>query len=78
MKNYWDAGVCAVDVRDVAAGHVLAMEKGRIGQSYALTNKEGNMTNKEMLELIGRVAGVSDVAKNEVSAKTMLTCRKGC
>ena len=72
MKNYWDGGVCAVDVRDVAAGHVLAMEKGRIGQSYALTNKEGNMTNKEVLTLIGRIAGVSNVAKNEVSGKTMM------
>jgi dihydroflavonol-4-reductase len=56
----------------VAAGHVLAMEKGRIGQSYALTNKAGNMTNKEILTLIGRIAGVSNVAKNEVSGKTMM------
>ena len=61
MKNYWDGGVCAVDVRDVAAGHVLAMEKGRIGESYILANKAGNMTNKEMLTLIGKVAGVADV-----------------
>jgi len=72
MKNYWDGGVCAVDVRDVAAGHVLAMEKGRVGQSYCLTNKDGNMTNKEMLDLVARVANVPDVAKNEVSGKTML------
>jgi len=72
MKNYWDGGVCAVDVRDVAAGHVLAMEKGRIGQSYCLANKEGNMTNKAMLDLIARVGNVPDVAKNEVSGKTML------
>ena len=72
MKNYWDGGVCAVDVRDVAAGHVLAMEKGRIGQSYCLTNKEGNMTNKEVLTLIGRIAGVDNVASNEVSGKMMM------
>jgi dihydroflavonol-4-reductase len=72
MKNYWDGGVCAVDVRDVAAGHVLAMEKGRIGQSYALTNKAGNMTNKEVLTLIGKIAGVDNVAKNEVSGKMMM------
>jgi len=72
MKNYWDGGVCAVDVRDVAAGHVLAMEKGRIGQSYCLANKDGNMTNKEMLELVARVANVPDVAVNEVSGKMML------
>ena len=76
MKNYWDGGVCAVDVRDVAAGHVLAMKRGRIGQSYCLTNRDGNMTNKEMLNLVGRVAGVPDVAKNEVSGKTMLRVAK--
>jgi len=76
MKNYWDGGVCAVDVRDVAAGHVLAMEKGRIGQSYILANKDGNMTNKAFLGLVGDVAGVADVAKNEVAGKTMLRVAK--
>ena len=76
MKNYWDGGVCAVDVRDVAAGHVLAMEKGRIGQSYILANKEGNMPNKAMLELIGRVAGVDNVATTEVSGTMMLRVAK--
>ena len=34
------------------------------------------MTNKEMLELIGRVAGISGVAKNEISPKIMLTVAK--
>lgn len=76
MKNYWDGGVCAVDVRDVAAGHVLAMEKGHIGQSYILANKDGNMTNKAFLGLVGDVAGVADVAKNEVAGKTMLRVAK--
>jgi dihydroflavonol-4-reductase len=73
MKNYWDGGVCAVDVRDVAAGHVLAMEKGRIGESYLLANHEGNMTQKDLLTLIGRVADVGDVASRQVSRRTMLT-----
>ena len=72
MNNYWDGGVCPVDVRDVAAGHVLAMDKGRIGESYILANKEANMTNKEFLSLIGRVAGVDKVASREISTKTML------
>jgi dihydroflavonol-4-reductase len=72
MKNYWDGGVCPVDVRDVAAGHVLAMDKGRIGESYLLANLEANMTNKEFLTLIGRIAGVDKVATREISTKTML------
>jgi dihydroflavonol-4-reductase len=72
MKNYWDGGVCPVDVRDVARGHVLAMAKGRIGESYLLANREANMSNKEFLDLIGRVAGVDNVAKNKVSSDVML------
>jgi dihydroflavonol-4-reductase len=76
MKNYWDGGICAVDVRDVAAGHVLAMEKGRIGESYILANKDGNMTNKEFLTMLGEIAGVKDVATKEVSGKMMLRVAK--
>ena len=72
MKNYWDGGVCPVDVRDVAAGHLLAMDKGRIGESYLLANLEANMTNKEFLTLIGKIAGVDKVASREISTKTML------
>ena len=66
MKQYPGGGLCAVDVRDVAAGHVLAMEKGRIGQSYLLANKEGNMRFQEMAQLVGRLAGIDNVAVQEV------------
>ncbi|MDZ7783540.1 MAG: NAD-dependent epimerase/dehydratase family protein [Halioglobus sp.] len=76
MKHYWDGGVCAVDVRDVAAGHVLAMEKGRIGESYILANRDGNMTNREFLTLIGEIAGIDDVAQREVSGTFMLRVAK--
>ena len=72
MKNYWDGGVCAVDVRDVARGHVLAMEKGRIGESYILANLEGNMRFQQFLQLVGRVAGVAGAGQKQVSAGTML------
>lgn len=76
MKNYWDAGVCPVDVRDVAAGHLLAMEKGRIGESYLLGNNETNMTNQEFLQLVGRLTGVPNVAVRKISHGTMLTASK--
>lgn len=72
MKNYWDGGVCPVDVRDVAAGHVLAMAKGRVGESYILGNSDSNMTNREFLQLVGRIAGVDGVATKEISRATML------
>ncbi len=70
--NWWQGGVCPVDVRDVARGHILAMEKGRIGESYCLTNTAANMPNKDLIEMIGRIAGVEGVATREVSAKVML------
>src|SRR5262249_44467332 len=34
MPAYVDTGLNLVDVRDVAAGHVLAMERGRTGEKY--------------------------------------------
>ena len=72
MKNYWEGGMCPVDVRDVAAGHVLAMEKGRLGESYILGNSGSNMTNREFAQLIGRIAGIDNVATKQVSRPMML------
>ncbi len=71
-KDWWQGGSCTVDVRDVARGHILAMEKGRIGESYCLTNTAANMSSKDLLEMIGRIAGVEGVATREVPAKMML------
>jgi dihydroflavonol-4-reductase len=76
MKNYWDGGVCAVDVRDVAAGHVLAMDKGRVGESSLLAHRDGNLTNQEFLHLIGRIGGVENAGTKEVSGATMLRVAK--
>ncbi len=76
MKNYWEGGSCPVDVRDVAAGHVLAMEKGRVGQSYILGNKEANMPTRDLIQLIGKIAGMEGAGTKEVSAKTMLRVAK--
>ena len=71
-RDWWKGGVCTVDVRDVARGHILAMEKGRIGESYCLTNTSANMHSKDLLEMIGRIAGVEGVATREVPANMML------
>ncbi len=48
-------GFCAVDVEDVAAGHVAAETKGRVGERYLLGNH--NVTFREFVELVCRVAG---------------------
>src|SRR5260370_25719479 len=43
VPGYVDAGFCAIDVDDCAEGHVLAAEKGRIGERYILGNPNGMM-----------------------------------
>jgi dihydroflavonol-4-reductase len=49
-------GICTIDVDDCAAGHLLAEEKGKVGERYILGNE--NVTLKELFETIARVAGV--------------------
>jgi dihydroflavonol-4-reductase len=53
---YFDATVNAVDVRDVAAAHVIAAERGRMGQRYILGGH--NLTLQELLTTTAQVAGV--------------------
>lgn len=51
-----EGGFNCIDVEDVAAGHVLAEEKGRVGQRYILGDH--NVTMKEFFELVCDVGGV--------------------
>ncbi len=55
MPAYIDTGMNFVDVEDVATGHWLAFQKGRVGERYILGNK--NITLKEFLETVARIAG---------------------
>jgi dihydroflavonol-4-reductase len=48
-------GLNLVDVRDVARGHVLALERGRAGERYLLGGV--NLTLAEVFALIARSAG---------------------
>ena len=54
MPGYVDTGMNFVDVEDVAAGHWLAAEKGRVGERYILGNK--NLTLKDFLLTLARIA----------------------
>jgi dihydroflavonol-4-reductase len=56
LPAYVDTGLNVVDVRDVAQGHLLAAERGRIGEKYILGNR--NMTLKEILDTLSRVTGL--------------------
>lgn len=57
MPCYVDTGLNFVDVRDVAAGHLLAFEKGQPGRRYILGNREGNRSLRDFLQVAGEVAG---------------------
>ncbi len=58
MPAYLDTGLNWVHVRDVAEGHLLAAEKGRIGERYILGNQEGNWTMKQALDLLAEITGL--------------------
>lgn len=53
---YVDGGLNIVDVRDVAAGHLLAAQKGKVGERYILGGR--NFTLGRLFADIGRIAGV--------------------
>ena len=49
LPGYTDGGINLVDAEDVALGHLLAAEKGRLGERYILSNR--NITIKELFEV---------------------------
>lgn len=57
MPAYVDTGLNVIDVRDVAAGHVLAYERGVAGERYILGNE--NLTLRALLERLAEVSGRS-------------------
>ncbi|MDD5311934.1 MAG: NAD-dependent epimerase/dehydratase family protein [Dehalococcoidia bacterium] len=54
--GYTDGGFNVVDVEDVARGHILAAQKGRVGEKYILGN--ANMSLLEFYELISDVSEI--------------------
>ncbi len=55
MPAYVHTGLNLIDVEDVARGHLLAWQKGRMGERYILGNR--NLTFKEMLQLLAQITG---------------------
>jgi dihydroflavonol-4-reductase len=55
MPAYVDTGLNVAPVEDVAAGHLLAAEKGRIGERYILGAR--NMTLKQILDALSAITG---------------------
>jgi dihydroflavonol-4-reductase len=56
IPAYVETGLNVVDVEDVAVGHILAAEKGRLGERYILGHE--NLTLLEMFRLLERVSGL--------------------
>lgn len=56
IPAYIDGGVNIVDVRDVAAGHILADERGDEGERYLLAAR--NFTLQRLFADLSRIAGV--------------------
>jgi dihydroflavonol-4-reductase len=56
MPAVIDTGLNLIDVRDCAIGHILAAEKGRVGQRYILGCK--NMTLMEIMQALAKITGL--------------------
>jgi dihydroflavonol-4-reductase len=53
-----DTGLNLVHVRDVAVGHILAAEKGQLGQRYILGSREGNWMLAQMRAALEEITGI--------------------
>lgn len=51
-----ETGLNLIDVEDAAEGHILAAEKGRIGERYILGNR--NLWLKEIFEILSHLTGI--------------------
>ncbi len=58
MPGFLDTGLNWVHVRDVAIGHILAAERGRVGERYILGNPDGNWTMKATLGTLAEITGI--------------------
>lgn len=56
MPAYLNTGLNLVHVRDVARGHLLALEHGKIGQKYILGNQ--NLTLAEIFSLLQELSSI--------------------
>ena len=55
LPAYVDTGLNLVDVEDVARGHVLAADKGQVGEKYILGHE--NLTIQQILALLAELSG---------------------
>lgn len=56
MPGYVDTGLNFVGVEDCAAGHLLAAERGRVGERYLLGGE--NLSLKQLLDILEKLTGL--------------------
>ncbi|MBA0085919.1 MAG: NAD-dependent epimerase/dehydratase family protein, partial [Acidobacteria bacterium Pan2503] len=56
MPGYVETGLNFVGVEECAAGHLLAAEKGKVGERYLLGGE--NLTLKQLLDALSRITGL--------------------
>ena len=56
MPAYVDTGLNFIDVRDVAKGHLLALQKGKSGDRYILGHQ--NLSLKQLLEQLSQITNL--------------------
>jgi len=56
MPAYMNTGLNVVDVQDVARGHLLAAEQGRVGERYILGGE--NLSMRAILQLLSEITGL--------------------
>lgn len=56
MPAYLETGLNLVHVQDVARGHLLAAEKGRVGEKYILGHE--NLSLSRIFQILGEISGL--------------------
>jgi len=63
-------GISVVDVDDVARGHLLAMEKGRVGERYILGGE--NLTITKIIETMSELTGLRGPGREPAKGLAMM------
>ncbi len=58
VPSYPPGGINFVPAKDVAAGMILAVERGKLGERYILGHRDGNLDLPAFLDVMGEVSGV--------------------
>lgn len=75
VPKFLDGGINFIAVEDVAQGHLLAAERGRIGQRYILGHRDGNLSLDGFLTLMERVTSLPPPRRQEPRESSRLLRR---